>query len=71
LAKVAFIQAHFQLMVLAIIVVSLLPMVVHAIQAKRRRGETASDPTSLPAQRVVVTARATSAQVRSLPEDRT
>jgi len=38
LAKVEFVQKHFQLMVLAIIFVSILPMIVHAVQAKRRRG---------------------------------
>jgi membrane-associated protein len=46
LARVEFVQKHFQLMVLAIIFVSILPMIIHAVQARRRRGGATMDAIS-------------------------
>jgi membrane-associated protein len=41
LAKVEFIRKHFDLVVVAIVVISVLPMVLHAVKAKREKAATA------------------------------
>jgi membrane-associated protein len=52
LAKVEFIRKHFDLVVVAIIVISVLPMIVHAIQAKRRGGA-AGEASAVPERQAV------------------